>query len=63
MFKQVGNLAIICAQRPDVRVEIKNGHVFVTIGKDGGDAFMSCPWHDDTLIDQMICELNFGIYS
>ena len=46
-MKQIGNLAIVCAQRPDVLMQIYGGTVSI---------------HADAIQD-MIRELNFGRYA
>ena len=50
-MKQIGNLAIVCAQRPDVLMQIYGGTV------------SSTAWEDDDAIQDMIRELNFGRYA
>ena len=55
-MKQLGNLAVICAQRPEllaglVSVQAKNR------------AAMEAAWNDDAQIERMIYELNFGAFS
>ena len=51
-MKQLGNLAIICAQRPElVLVQAENR------------AAMEAAWDDDARIEKMIYELNFGAFA
>lgn len=62
-MKQLGNLAIICARRQSVLLQIQDGmvSVFVGIGPDRG--VLSARWDDDAEIDRIIHELNFGKYK
>ena len=55
-MKQLGNLAVICAQRP----ELRDGLVSV---QAKNRAAMEAVWNDDTRIEKMIYELNFGAFS
>ena len=50
-MKQLGNLAVICAQRPELLMQLRDG------------AAMEAAWNDDTRIEKMIYELNFGAFS
>ena len=60
-MKELGNLAIVCAQRTDVELSIKNGSVFVHIKER--PTTMSAEWDNDEKILDIIHELNFGIPS
>ena len=51
-MKQLGNLAVICAQRPELLMQLR-----------GGLAAMEAAWNDDARIEKMIYELNFGAFS
>ena len=51
-MKQLGNLAIVCAQRSDVLLEIH-----------GGQNTLCISWDDDCFIQHIIHELNFGKYA
>ena len=62
-MKQLGNLAIICAKRPDVLMQIYNSLVCVHIGSGPQRATLSAAWDDDTEILRIISELNFGQYT
>ena len=55
-MKQLGNLAVICAQRP----ELLGGLVLV---QAKNRAAMEAAWNDDVRIEKMIYELNFGAFS
>lgn len=54
---QLGNLAIICAQRRDVCLHLQGGRIAV-IFDDG--SILRADWDDDGKIDHIIRELNFG---
>ena len=56
-MKQLGNLAVICAQRPEL---LRGGLVLV---QAKNRAAMEAAWNDDTRIEKMIYELNFGAFS
>ena len=59
-MKQIGNLAIVCAQRTDVQMRIKNQCVSVLVGNGSPKATFFSVWDDDAAICQIIRELNFG---
>ena len=58
-MKQLGNLAVICAQRPEL-MQLRDGLVLV---QARNRAAMEAAWNDDTRIEKMIYELNFGAFS
>ena len=58
-MKQLGNLAVICAQRPEL-LQLRDGLVLV---QARNRAAMEAAWNDDTRIEKMIYELNFGAFS
>lgn len=60
-MKQLGNLAIICASRPDIVMTTQNGIVFVYPKVEGKP--MSARWDDDGKVEKIIHELNFGAYA
>lgn len=62
-MKQLGNLAIVCAKRRGVLLQLLNGHVAVHIGSGPGQSMMHAAWDDDEKISKMIHELNFGKYA
>ena len=62
-MKQIGNLAIVCAQRPDVLMQIYGGTVSIHVGEGPERATLSTAWEDDDTIQDMIRELNFGRYA
>lgn len=62
-MKQIGNLAIVCAQRPDVLMQIYGGSVSIHVGEGPERATLSAAWEDDDTIQDMIRELNFGRHA
>jgi len=61
-MKQLGNLAIICAQRQSLLLEIQGGMVSVYVGSGPDRVVLSTHWDDDAEISRIIHELNFGKY-
>ena len=59
-MKPLGNLAIICAQRPELLLQLRGGLVLV---QAKNHAVMEAAWNDDARIEKMIYELNFGAFS
>ena len=59
-MKQLGNLAIVCAQRPDVLLQLYNGMVSVHFGTGPSRKTVSTEWDDDAEIIKIIQQLNFG---
>lgn len=55
---QLGNLAMICAKRHDIILQIKDGEAVVLVGKNKKQVVVGC-W-DDNKIDELIYELNHG---
>ena len=53
-MKQLGNLAIICARRRNVLLQVLNGPE---------KRMMQAPWDNDEEISTIIHELNFGKYK
>lgn len=62
-MKQLGNLAIICAQRADVLMQICGSRVSVNVGEEPDRETICLEWNDDTAILNLIKELNFGTYA
>lgn len=62
-MKQLGNLAIVCAQRPEVLLQILNGTVTVHVGAGPERAVLHSACEDDEKINSIIRELNFGRYA
>lgn len=59
-MKQLGNLAIVCAQRKDVTLRIEQGRVMVLLDGTYAPAVFSAYWDNDETILSIIHELNFG---
>lgn len=62
-MKQLGNLAVVCAQRPDVLMQIYGSEVSVHTGEGPERVVFSTKWDDDEAIQSIIRELNFGRYA
>lgn len=62
-MKQLGNLAIVCAQRKDVLLQMLGGTVCIHLGTGPERNVLSAEWNDDTKIAAIIHELNFGKYK
>ena len=62
-MKQLGNLSIVCAKRPDVLMQVYGGRVSVHVGEGPERARMDAAWDDDKMIQLIIRELNFGRYA
>ena len=61
-MKQLGNLAIVCAQRPEVLMQIHGGIVTVHVGCGPERASLHTAWDDDAGVSRIVHELNFGKY-
>ena len=62
-MKQVGNLAVACALRPDLLMQIYGGDVTVYIGHGPSRAVITAKWDDDAKINIIIHEINFGKFE
>ena len=62
-MKQLGNLARVCAQRPETLMTIHNGRVAVYVNTATEEAALSTAWDNDAEINSIIRELNFGKYA
>ena len=62
-MKELGNLAIVCAQRPDVLMQIHGGVVAVYVGAGCKRAALHSAGGNDTGICRIVHELNFGKYA
>ena len=62
-MKQIGNLAIVCAQRRDVLMTLSNGAVTVTAGDPREPRTRYARWDDDKTVSEIIHALNFGDMS
>ena len=61
-MKQRGNLALVCANRSDVLLQIQRGTVCFSIGMGTQMETISLAWDDDEKITALVRELNFGRY-
>ena len=63
-MKQVGNLAIVCAQRNDLTFVMLRGQVNVIVrSSESSYDTLTVAWDDDETISAIIHELNFGKYA
>ena len=62
-MKQLGNLAIVCAGRPDVLLQIYRGYASVYVEEGPERDAMTAKWDDDKAISGFVHELNYGIYA
>jgi len=62
-LKQLGNLAIVCAQRPEVLMQLYEHKVVIHLGQGPERETLIALWDDDEKISDMIRELNFGKYA
>ena len=62
-MKQLGNLAIVCARRSNVLLQIIDGKVTVHTGDGPSRKSFTVNWDDDTKISRLVHELNFGELS
>lgn len=62
-MKQLGNLAIVCAQRPEVLMQIHGGVASVFVGSGPERTVLHTVWDNDAAISGIVHELNFGRYA
>lgn len=62
-MKELGNLAVVCAQHPDMLMQIYDGRVSVHAGAGSTHSVLYTAWDDDAEIRRAIHELNFGEYA
>lgn len=62
-MKQLGNLAIVCAGKRDLVMQIFDGKVSVHADSEAGGFHRIMAWDDDEEILEVIRELNFGRYD
>ena len=60
-MKQLGNLAVVCATKKDVLLQIHNGIVSVHYGDGPTRETATVRWDDDEAIRAIVHDLNFGI--
>lgn len=61
-MKQLGNLAIVCAKRQDVLLQIQGSRIAVSVGQGPQRETINSKWDDDEKISDIIRELNYGKY-
>jgi len=59
-MKQLGNLAIVCARRQDVLLQILSGKAVVFVGAGPERRSIEVEWQDDAEVLTLIHELNYG---
>ena len=62
-MKQLGNLALVCARRPEVLMQLHEGEVSVHVGEGPERTVFYAAWNNDAAINHIIHELNFGRYK
>jgi len=62
-MKQLGNLAVVCARRPEVLMQLHDGRVSVFVGAGPEREVLHTEWDNDTEISRIVYELNFGKYA
>lgn len=62
-MKQLGNLAIVCAGRSDVLLQVQGGAVRLYVGAGLHREEIPVDWDDDETIRKLVYELNFGRYQ
>lgn len=62
-MKKLSELTIVCAKRPDVLLQIYEGHACVYVGAGPERGSMVAEWDDDEAIDRFIHELSYGKYA
>lgn len=62
-MKQIGNLAVVCAGRPDVWMEAGGGVLEVHVRAEHETIDYVMDWDDDKKISEIVRELNFGRHA
>ncbi|MCL2082730.1 MAG: hypothetical protein FWH04_05810 [Oscillospiraceae bacterium] len=62
-MKQLGNLAIVCASKKNVLLQVLDGVATVHVGLGSERKTIAADWHDDKQISNIISELNHGRYA
>lgn len=62
-MKQIGNLAVVCANREDVLLQIQGKEVAVHVGSGRQRESLYILWDDDNAICNLASELNYGKYK
>lgn len=63
IMKQLGNLAIVCAQRENTLLMVQHGRIKVVTYRHGGYITLHADWDDDDAISAIIRDLNFGRFA
>jgi hypothetical protein len=61
-MKNFGNLAIVCAQRKDVLLQIEQGKATVFFGEGPDRTAISFNWRDDSAVSGIVYDMNHGKY-
>lgn len=62
-MKQIGNLAVVCARRQNVLLQVGSEKVWVHVGAGPERDTLHAAWDDDDAIRRIVHELNFGRYA
>ncbi|MDR1329780.1 MAG: hypothetical protein LBK23_09290 [Oscillospiraceae bacterium] len=62
-MKQLGNLAVVCAQRRDALLQVSDGDATVFVGYGPNRTVLQAKWRDNETILKIIYELNHGKYA
>lgn len=62
-MRQIGNLAVVCALRCDVLLQIQGNQISLYVGSGPQREYISANWDDDETICTIVHELNFGKYA
>lgn len=62
-MRELGNLAIVCAQRPDVLMQTYKGRVTVQVYSGLERNAFHLDWSNDKAVQDIIHELNHGAYT
>ena len=62
-MKKLSELAIVCAKRPDVLLQVYEGFACVYVGVNPERGSMVAKWDDEEAIGRMLHELNSGKYA
>lgn len=60
-MRELGNLAIICAQRPDVLMQTYKGRVTVQVYRGQERNAFHADWNNDKAVQDIVHELNHGV--
>ena len=61
-LKQLGNLAVTCAERNNVKLEVFNRCITLRICQPPKEIIHCIAWDDDRTVSRLIYELNHGCY-